>query len=463
MKHRQYYFSLALTAALLTALLASACAPASTPAPEPSADNVGELQLEDAAAEEPVEEEMAEAPMDEGLDRAPLGTSAPSAAGPEEADAFAGEGVGGGPGYEPPVVDQEFQTTLSAGEIDDNEEFNAYLQYRLNFEQIYGLGWVNDISVSERHVISVKTQNGLPVLGAEVIVYNGQELVTALRTPATGTVYFHPYAFTQQADPRGGTYSVTVRKDGASEALRLTRASTGGEWDVTLNVPATQGPVQLDVLFLLDATGSMSEEIAQLKDNILSISAQIEALPSQPDVRFGLVSYRDRGDEYVVRDYQGFTGNVSAFQNILSDVRAEGGGDTPEALNEAFAASLDTNWRVENTVSLIFLVADAPPHLDYANDTSYARSMQKAAELGIKVHPIASGGLAQDGEYIFRQIAQYTGGHFIFLTYESTPQSSGDPGREDLSVPEGTYSVEDLDALVVRLIREELAALDGAQ
>jgi hypothetical protein len=119
------------------------------------------------------------------------------------------------------------------------------------------------------------------------------------------------------------------------------------------------------------------------------------------------------------------------------------------------------DWRVENTVSLIFLVADAPPHLDYPQDYDYAQEMMNATQLGIKVHPIASSDLNSQGEYIFRQIAQYTGGHFIFLTYEETPQSSGEPGRDDLSVPEGTYSVEDLDALVVRLVQEELAALSG--
>jgi hypothetical protein len=119
---------------------------------------------------------------------------------------------------------------------------------------------------------------------------------------------------------------------------------------------------------------------------------------------------------------------------------------------------------VENTVSLIFLVADAPPHLDTGPQVpSYTVAMTDATELGISVFPIASGGLDQQGEYIFRQIAQFTGGHFIFLTYEETPQSSGEPGRDDMSVTEGSFTVEDLDVLVVRLIEEEIAQLFGEQ
>ncbi len=236
---------------------------------------------------------------------------------------------------------------------------------------------------------------------------------------------------------------------------------------MTLNTRPAQAPVQLDVLFLLDATGSMSDEIDQLKDNILSISAQIEALPGRPDVRFGLVHYRDRGDNYVTRTTD-FTGNVRAFQRELSAVEADGGGDDPESMNEALHQAVNNvDWRVEDTVSLVFLVADAPPHLDYSQDYDYADEMKAAAELGIKVFPIGSrldGGNAyqQQAEYILRQIGQFTGGHFIFLTYEDTPRSDGAPGTE-YSVPEEQYTVEDLDALVVRLVQDELEALTGQQ
>jgi hypothetical protein len=156
-----------------------------------------------------------------------------------------------------------------------------------------------------------------------------------------------------------------------------------------------------------------------------------------------------------------FTNSVQEFQQVLVNVQAAAGGDEPESLNEGLYRALhDVRWRKDNTVSLIFLVADAPPHLDYFQDYDYAQEMHRAVEMGIKIHPIASSGLNDQGEYIFRQLAQYTGGHFIFLTYDSAPQSSGEPGT-DHHIQEGTYSVEDLDQLVVRLIQEELAVLSG--
>ncbi len=97
----------------------------------------------------------------------------------------------------------------------------------------------------------------------------------------------------------------------------------------------------------------------------------------------------------------------------------------------------------------MFLVADAPPHLDYPRDYDYATEMMEANRLGIKVFPIASSGLDDQGEYIFRQIAQHTMGKFIFLLYGGTTSHSV-----------GQYTVQQLDDLVVRLLVEgELAHL----
>ncbi|HEC23907.1 MAG TPA: VWA domain-containing protein [Chloroflexi bacterium] len=422
-------------------------APAEEAAPAPTMAAAPEVEsAERAADEEYAPEAMVEAP----------GGAEGMAGEAEEAPAVLPSTDEGNPIVVPP--DEEFQGSLSAGEIDDNEDFGAYLQYRRDFERFVGLEWVHDVDISERHTIRVRNRSGQPVLGAEVLVYADQNLVATLRTPATGIVRFFPYAY---AHSDSQSYTVVIQKGGKNTRFTLTRDNSDATWDVTLDVPSTRPPINLDVLFLLDATGSMGDEIAQLKDNILSISAQIEALPGRPDVRYGMVTYRDRGDSYVTQVFD-FTPDVRAFQEDLINVQAAGGGDEPESLNEALHRAIwDVSWRVDETVSLIFLVADAPPHLDYPQDYDYAQEMQAAAELGIKIHPIASSGLNSQGEYIFRQIAQFTGGHFIFLTYESQPQSSGEPGREDLSVPEGSYSVEDLDALVVRLIQEELAALTG--
>ena len=101
----------------------------------------------------------------------------------------------------------------------------------------------------------------------------------------------------------------------------------------------------------------------------------------------------------------------------------------------------------------MFLVADAPPHLDYPQDYDYAAEMVEAHRRGIKIFAIASSGLDDQGEYIYRQIAQHTMGRFIFLIYGG-PESGGyTPHHVE------QYTVEQLDNLVVRLVEEELAHL----
>lgn len=476
MQHRPSTRVFAFAAIAALALVISGCAalfgdPApeagdttATPLIEPQSSGGDTSSDEAGPAVENKEEAGAAAPAapDAGAreGEAPAEYAAESGSAPAALPTMA-PSAGGNPVIPP---DQQFAHPLQAGEIDDNEEFAAYLQYVYDYQQYLNYPY-EPLDISERHIIRVTNRDGLPVLGAEVTIYAGQSYVTTLRTTATGLAYFFPRAYGGAAG--AAAYTAEVRRGQAAQQISIPAGERDVTHEITLNVARTRPPVNLDVLFLVDATGSMSDEIDELKDNMLSISAQIEALPGNPDVRFGLVYYRDRGDDFVVRTVD-FTGNVQRFQRDLMDVYAGGGNDTPESLNEALHSAIqNVSWRVDDTVSLVFLVADAPPHLDYPQDYRYSEELLQAAQMGIKIFPIGSRLDGEDyyqkqAEYILRQMAQFTGGHFIFLTYEDTPQSSGEPGTE-YSVPEGRYSVEDLDALVVKLVQAELETLTGAQ
>ena len=386
----------------------------------------------------------------------------------EEGEAAAMKGVGAAPGIEPlatpapAALSDQAETSagagdlslgqnsrLTAGEVDDNAQWDDYLLYLRE----YSGAAIIRADVSERHQIWVQDAQKRPILGARIgIEANGQE-VAILRTHSDGRAYFFPRTLETQAD----SYTVNVRINDALETFTIAVGGSRREWTVT-HPAADQPPAsaRLDVLFLIDATGSMADEINQLKENIRAISAQIDALPSQPDVRFGMVTYRDRGDEYLAR-VSDFTPDVDDFAADLATVFADGGGDYPEDLNEALTRAIhEPEWRVEGTVSLIFLVADAPPHLDYGQENHYAVEMFQAAQRGIKLYPIASSGLDSRGEYIFRQLAQTTGGRFIFLTYGS--DGPGTTGTEtDFEVSD--YTVSSLDALVVKIVEEELSYL----
>ena len=125
-------------------------------------------------------------------------------------------------------------------------------------------------------------------------------------------------------------------------------------------------------MFLLDATGSMGDEIGRLKDTIDAVAAQVDGFDSKPDVRFAMTLYRDQGDMFVTSTFD-FTSDIGAFRAALTDVVAEGGGDYPEALEEGLASALsEPSWRdPASTLQLVFLVADAPPHIDRQVPVAY--------------------------------------------------------------------------------------------
>ena len=213
---------------------------------------------------------------------------------------------------------------------------------------------------------------------------------------------------------------------------------------------------RLDLVFLIDATGSMADEIAKLKSSMRAMSQQISQLPGQPDICYGLVAYRDRGDAFLTRAHD-FTDALPVFQNVLARVQAGGGGDTPEALNEALHETVHgLAWRTD-AARLVVLVADAPPHLDYGGP-QYDVDMQAALAKGIKLFAVGASGLDPVGEYIYRQMAQYTAGRFVFLTYKDAADPGSGPGTQTVH-DVGGYSVQTLDKLVVKLVGDELARL----
>jgi Mg-chelatase subunit ChlD len=338
-------------------------------------------------------------------------------------------GVGTSP-TDAPAANSEAQGGLRAGSVDDNAAFAAYLDYRKKFAA--GGQQVRDADVSGRRIVTVTDQDGRPLFGATV-----QAGDQTARTYADGRALIF------------GDSRITVSYGGA------TAAAAGDMPKVKLPLTRPEGRAKLQVLFLIDTTGSMGDEIDRLTTSVDSVAARIATLSAEPEVEFGMTLYRDKGDEYLTRTTD-FTSEVGTFREQLAEVRADGGGDTPEDLNAALAEALaEPAWR-EDAVKLVFLIADAPPHLDY-DGPDYLTEAHRAAEHGIKIEPIASSGLDAQGEYIYRQLAQLTMGRFTFLTYGADGVSPGDTTEHHVS----EYAVLALDDLVVKLVADELRPLSG--
>lgn len=186
------------------------------------------------------------------------------------------------------------------------------------------------------------------------------------------------------------------------------------------------GRPQIEVAFVLDTTGSMSGLIAGAKQKIWSIASEILETEEQADIKFGLIGYRDRGDDYVTRTYD-LTADINGIYGHLLAFEAQGGGDRPESVNQALnEAVTQFQWSTaEDTLRLVFLVGDSPPH-EYDNDIDYDRTCEIAEHRDIRVNTVLAGD-AQDTGAIWRAIAHLCGGAYMEIPQDGGVQQMATP------------------------------------
>jgi hypothetical protein len=164
---------------------------------------------------------------------------------------------------------------------------------------------------------------------------------------------------------------------------------------VTVPVRAADVPPKIEVAFVLDTTGSMGQLIGGAKQKIWTIARQIAAGKPAPAVKLSLVGYRDRGEEYVTKMFD-MTDDLDAVYGNLMAFQAARGGDTPESVNQALHEAITkVAWSKDTTtLRMIFLVGDAPPHMDYPDDVKYPETVQLAKAAGIIINTIQCGDIA---------------------------------------------------------------------
>ncbi|PWQ98227.1 vWA domain-containing protein [Leucothrix pacifica] len=158
-----------------------------------------------------------------------------------------------------------------------------------------------------------------------------------------------------------------------------------------INRIANQQP-KIEVVFVLDTTGSMSGLIKAAKEKIWSIASTMAQAQTAPEIKMGLVGYRDRGDAYVTKTID-LSEDLDSMYSTLMDFQAQGGGDTPESVNQAlYDAVHKMSWNQDqSTYKVVFLVGDAPAHMDYQDEVQYPETIRIAQDKGIIINAIQSG------------------------------------------------------------------------
>lgn len=331
---------------------------------------------------------------------------------------------------------------VTAGEWSDLQQWNFWktLIEKEGFKthlSHWGIFPQNRISV-------LLKSSGKVVQNAKVELVKNNQLVWVARTDNFGYAELWIGLFEKESQFNISDFSLKINNIPITNTLHLYEQGVN-----EINVTQANGSSQnVEIAFVVDATGSMGDELEFLKADLKNVIDKVKQENSSLHIATSAVFYRDEGDDYVVRksDFSSDLQQTIAFINKQS---ANGGGDFPEAVHTALKTTLDDlQWSDSSKTRIAFLILDAPPHHNPQVLESLRQSVRKFAEKGIKLIPITASGIDKQTEFLMRMTAMLTNGTYVFITNHSGI------GNPHLEATVGDYQVEKLNDLMVRLIKK---------
>ena len=330
---------------------------------------------------------------------------------------------------------------VTAGEWNDLDNW-AFYQKTLMKEPFKG--FPDDWQMYTNHRIAVAlTAKNKPAANATVTLFRNDTPIWTAKTDNLGRAELWVGAFQKEKELNPTLLRLKVNEQWVSTAAISETQVNRIALDETLPSPTNQ----VQIAFMVDATGSMGDELEFLKMDLKKVINEVQKTNTQLKISTATVFYRDEGDEYVVK-HSPFTEDINQTTEFISQQRADGGGDFPEAVDKALVQLNQLQWQPEARTRIAFLVLDAPPHNKPAVISSIQYSVKTAAASGIKLIPVVASGIDKTTEFLMRFIAMYTNGTYVFITDHSGI------GNKHLEPSVGEYQVEKLSDLMVRLIKK---------
>ncbi|KHE70292.1 MULTISPECIES: VWA domain-containing protein [Capnocytophaga] len=330
---------------------------------------------------------------------------------------------------------------VTAGEWNDLDNWDFY-QKTLMKEPFKG--FPDDWQMYTNHRIAVAiTAKNKPASNATVTLFRNDTPIWTAKTDNLGRAELWVGAFQKENELNTALLRLKVNEQWVSTAAISETQVNRIALDETLPSPTNL----VQIAFMVDATGSMGDELEFLKMDLKKVIAEVQKTNTQLKISTATVFYRDEGDEYVVK-HSPFTEDINQTTEFISQQRADGGGDFPEAVDKALVQLNQLQWQPEARTRIAFLVLDAPPHNKPAVISSIQYSVKTAAASGIKLIPVVASGIDKTTEFLMRFIAMYTNGTYVFITDHSGI------GNKHLEPSVGEYQVEKLSDLMVRLIKK---------
>ena len=296
--------------------------------------------------------------------------------------------------------------------------------------------------------VKVVDENGTGLANVSVELLNGDNVEFATKTDNSGLAYCWVKLFEDATQETVKAEDFSLKVNGKVSEASVEFSLLDGEFKInTITSDAKQADAKADVAFIVDATGSMGDEIRFLQSDVSYI---IDHASSETNValRTAVVFYRDEGDQYLTRG-KDFSTDVANTQAFIGEQSANGGGDYPEAVHSALEATLQNfSWNESARARIAFLILDAPAHHQDDIIESLQNSIRLYAKNGIKLIPVAASGVDKDTESMLRFFDIVTGGTYVFLTDDSGI------GYSHIEASVGDSDVEKLADLMLRLIKK---------
>lgn len=335
---------------------------------------------------------------------------------------------------------------LTAGEWNDTKNWGWWMDLMngkewANYQDHWGFTTYQRVSV-------VVESDGKPISDAKVILSGqGQTAEWTAKTNNRGEAYLFANIYRKQED---SPYSLEISTEQETKTIRNIRMNQDEPIVIELGTHPKPSNI-LDLMFVVDTTGSMGDELDYLAEELKDVIQRVKrSNDNDLDIRISTNFYRDQGDAYVVRSFD-FTTDVDRAVKQINNQSAAGGGDYEEAVEEALEDAINHHqWSHRAKARLLFLVLDAPPHHTDQNIKKLQEVTAAAAEQGIRIIPVASSGVDKDTEFLTRFMSIATGGTYVFLTDDSGI------GNSHIAPTIGQYEVEMLNDLLVRVVNEYL-------
>ncbi len=331
---------------------------------------------------------------------------------------------------------------ITAGEWNDLSNWDFW-DNLLNGQDYSQMPSYWGIYTNERISVQVSNESD-PVVNTKVELLRNGAVVWKTKTDNMGYAELWIGLYQKEESVDVSELALKVNNEILNQELVLIEYGTN-----TVNINTiNDGSNRVEISFIVDATGSMGDEMEFLKADLKNVIASVKSDDSNLEIYTSTVFYRDEGDEYVIRKSD-FTNELSSTLDFINKQNAGGGGDFPEAVHTALNTAIsELQWSDAAKTRIAFLLLDAPPHYTPEIKESLHNSLSKAAEKGIKIIPISASGIDKETEFLMRFFSIATNGTYVFITNDSGI------GNEHLEASVGEYEIEYLNDLMIRLIKK---------